>query len=222
MVESQLRTNKVTDTRILEAFETVPRERFLPEGRSGVAYIDEDLPVAPGRYLMEPMILARLLQAAEIAPGDIVLDIGCASGYSCAILARLADTVVALEADEALSQQAETALQDLVIDNAVVVQGDLTQGYAKQAPYNVILLGGAVAAVPERLDPADVLLIRPEAYDARAGTLPMRQGMRVGTASARRRARTRTCALPHGARRQSQPRRSPHRAPAPHIRQAGE
>lgn len=151
MVESQLRTNKVTDTRILEAFETVPRERFLPEGRSGVAYIDEDLSVAPGRYLMEPMILARLLQAAEIAPGDIVLDIGCASGYSCAILARLADTVVALEADEALSQQAETALQDLVIDNAVVVQGDLTQGYAKQAPYNVILLGGAVAAVPEAI-----------------------------------------------------------------------
>lgn len=151
MVESQLRTNKVTDTRILEAFETVPRERFLPEGRSGVAYIDEDLPVAPGRYLMEPMILARLLQAAEIAPGDIVLDIGCASGYSCAVLARLADTVVALEADEALSQQAETALQDLVIDNAVVVQGDLTQGYAKQAPYNVILLGGAVAAVPEAI-----------------------------------------------------------------------
>lgn len=148
MVESQLRTNKVTDPAILEAYETTPRERFLPEGRAGVAYVDEDLQVAPGRYLMEPMVQARLLQAAEIGASDVVLDIGCATGYSSAILSRLAGTVVALESDEGLAGKANEALQDLGIDNAVVVQGDLTQGYPKQGPYNVILLGGAVAEIP--------------------------------------------------------------------------
>lgn len=148
MVDSQLRTNKVTDAAILEAYETTPRERFLPEGRAGIAYVDEDLPVAPGRFLMEPMVQARLLQAAGIGPSDVVLDVGCATGYSSAILSRLAGTVVALESDEGLAAQANQALQDLGIDNAVVVQGDLTQGYPKQGPYNVILLGGAVAEIP--------------------------------------------------------------------------
>ncbi len=148
MIDSQLRTNKVTDTRVLEAFGAVPRERFLPEARAGVAYIDEDLEVAPGRYLMEPMVLARLLQAAQIEPDDIVLDVGCTTGYSSAILARLADTVVALESDPALCQRANETLQDLGIDNAVVVTGELTAGYEKQAPYNVMLLGGAVADLP--------------------------------------------------------------------------
>ena len=148
MIESQLRTNKVTDAGILEAFETIPRERFLPEAWAGVAYVDEDLEVAPGRYLMEPMVLARLLQAARVEPNDVVLDVGCATGYSSAVLARLAGTVVALESDTALGEKANETLQDLGIDNVVVVAGELTQGYQKQGPYNVILLGGAVAEVP--------------------------------------------------------------------------
>ncbi len=151
MIDSQLRTNKVTDTGVLEAFAAVPRERFLPEARAGVAYIDEDLEVAPGRYLMEPMVLARLLQAARIEATDMVLDVGCTTGYSSAVLARLADTVVALENDPALCERANQTLQDLDIDNAVVVTGDLTAGYEKQAPYDVILLGGAVAELPEAI-----------------------------------------------------------------------
>lgn len=149
MIESQLRTNKVTDSAVLKAFETLPRERFLPEARAGVAYVDEDLEVASGRYLMEPMVLARLLQAAQVEPNDVVLDVGCTSGYSSALLARLAGTVVALESDATLRDRANQTLQDLGIDNAVVVAGELTEGYQKQAPYNVILLGGAVAEVPE-------------------------------------------------------------------------
>ncbi|MDJ0945210.1 MAG: protein-L-isoaspartate O-methyltransferase [Kiloniellales bacterium] len=149
MVDSQLRTNKVTDARVLEAFAAVPRERFLPEARARVAYVDEDLEVAPGRYLMEPLVLARLLQAAQIEASDVVLDVGCTTGYSSAVLARLAGTVVALESDAALRDQANQTLQDLGIDNAVVVAGELTEGYRKQAPYNVILLGGAVTEVPE-------------------------------------------------------------------------
>lgn len=151
MIESQLRTNKVTDAAVLEAFEALPRERFLPESRAGVAYVDEDLEVAVGRYLMEPMVLARLLQAAQVQPNDVVLDVGCTTGYSSAILARLAGTVVALESDAALRDRANETLQDLGIDNVVVVAGELTEGYQKQAPYNVILLGGAVAEVPEAM-----------------------------------------------------------------------
>nr|MDJ0981545.1 protein-L-isoaspartate O-methyltransferase [Kiloniellales bacterium] len=141
----------VTDTGVLDAFAAVPRERFLPEARAGVAYIDEDLEVAPGRYLMEPMVLARLLQAARIEATDMVLDVGCTTGYSSAVLARLADTVVALESDPALCERANQTLQDLGIDNAVVVTADLTAGYEKQAPYDVILLGGAVAELPEAI-----------------------------------------------------------------------
>ena len=151
MIESQLRTNKVTDAGVLEAFGAIPRERFLPEARAGVAYVDEDLEVAPGRFLMEPMVLARLLQAAQVQSSDVVLDVGCATGYSSAVLARLAGTVVALESDATLGEQANETLQELDIDNAVVVAGELTEGYQKQAPYNVILLGGAVAEVPEAI-----------------------------------------------------------------------
>ncbi len=148
MVESQLRTNRVTDLALLGAFETVPRERFVPEPLRGIAYVDEDVPLGGGRFVMEPMVLARLLQAALPGPDDIALDIGCGTGYGTAILSRLAATVVALESDATLAAAANQALDGLEFDNAVVVEGQLTEGYPKQAPYNVILLSGAVAEVP--------------------------------------------------------------------------
>lgn len=148
MVESQLRTNKVTDLRLLAAFETVPRELFVPEPLRGIAYIDEDVALGGGRFVMEPRVLARLLQAAQPGPEDVALDLGCGSGYATAILSRLVATVVALEDDAALAAAANRTLEKLEIDNAVVVEGRLTEGYPKQAPYNVILLGGAVAEVP--------------------------------------------------------------------------
>ncbi|MGF1607765.1 MAG: protein-L-isoaspartate O-methyltransferase [Kiloniellales bacterium] len=157
MVESQLRTNRVSTPALIEAFETVPRERFLPESMRGIAYIDEDLPLGSpdqhggGRHLMEPMVLARLLQAAAGQPGDVVLEIGSGSGYAAAILARLAATVVALESDPELARQANALLNELGADNAVVVTGPLGEGYPKQAPYNVILIDGAVSAVPKAI-----------------------------------------------------------------------
>ena len=151
MVECQVRPNKVTDSRLLAAMASVPRERFVPEGLVGHAYVDDDIAVAPGRYLMEPMVLARLLQAAAIEPGDVVLDIGCATGYSTAILARLAATVVALESDEALAETAIELLTGLDADNSAVVVGEHAAGYAAQAPYDVIVLEGAVEQVPEAL-----------------------------------------------------------------------
>jgi len=148
MVESQLRTNKVTDLRLLGAFQTVPRELFVPEPLRGIAYIDEDVALGGGRFVMEPRVLARLLQAAQPGPEDVALDLGCGSGYATAILSRLVATVVALEDDAALATAVNRTLGELEIDNAVVVEGRLTEGYPKQAPYNVILLGGAVAEVP--------------------------------------------------------------------------
>ena len=148
MVESQLRTNRVSDERVLEAFETVARELFVPEVKRRIAYIDTDMAVAEDRYLLEPRVLARLLQAAAVEAGDMVLVIGCGTGYSCAILAQLAATVVALECDAGLVERANHTLSELGIDNAVVVEGTLTEGYAKQAPYNVILVAGGVSEVP--------------------------------------------------------------------------
>jgi protein-L-isoaspartate(D-aspartate) O-methyltransferase len=151
MVEGQIRPNRVTDSRVVAAMAEVPRELFVPRALRGVAYVDEDIEIAPGRYLMEPRVFARLIQAAAIAEGDIVLDIGCGRGYSTAVLARLAATVVALESDQDLAAKAGETLAKLEIDNAVVVGGALAEGYPEQGPYDVIFVSGAVDEVPEAL-----------------------------------------------------------------------
>jgi len=151
MVDCQLRTNKVVDEALIAAFADIPRERFVPEAVQAVAYVDEDIPIGNGRCLIEPMVLARILQALAIAPGDIALDVGCGTGYSSAILSRLAATVVALECDHGLATLANDLLTSLSSDNAIVVEGELAEGYAKQGPYDVIWIGGAVAEVPAAL-----------------------------------------------------------------------
>lgn len=151
MVESQLRTNKVTDPRLILAMAEIPRERFLPERLRGVAYVDEDIPLGNGRFLMEPMVAARLIQAASIAPDDVTLEVGTGTGYLTAVLARLATTVISLESDPTLAKSATATLTGLGVDNAVVVTGPLTEGHAKQAPYGVIIVSGAVSSVPPSL-----------------------------------------------------------------------
>jgi protein-L-isoaspartate(D-aspartate) O-methyltransferase len=148
MVLSQLQPDRVSDQRIRDAMGDVPRERFVPDLFKTVAYIDEDLEIAPGRYLMEPRVFGRLMQAASIGPRDVVLDVGCGSGYSSAVIAQLAGTVVALESDQGLRELATSNLQQLSVDNVVVVSGDLSQGYATEAPYDVVFINGAVAEVP--------------------------------------------------------------------------
>ncbi len=148
MVDGQILPNNVTDEGVTEAFLNVPREPFVPSALRAVAYVDEDLQVAPGRCLLAPVVLARLLQAAAIGPEDAVLDVGCASGYSSAVIARLASAVVALECDEALAAWANKALAELGVDNATVVEGALEDGCADQAPYDVIVVNGACAGNP--------------------------------------------------------------------------
>ena len=151
MVSGQIRTNRVTDERLIEAMEEIPRERFVPHAKRGVAYVDEDVEIASGRYLMEPMVLARLLQEAGIGSDDVVLDVGCGTGYATAVMSRLAGTVIALDVDESLAEEAERTLSGVDADNAIVVIGPLSEGYARQAPYDAILLGGAVDHLPQAL-----------------------------------------------------------------------
>jgi protein-L-isoaspartate(D-aspartate) O-methyltransferase len=149
MVESQLRPNKITDEALLDAFLTVPRERFVPETLRGIAYIDEDIPLGGKRFLVEPMVLGRLLQIAAVRPGNSVLEIGAATGYATAILSRLARSVVAVESDARLRDLAQARLKEMRATVATLVDGPLEAGYAGRAPYDVILIDGAVALIPD-------------------------------------------------------------------------
>ena len=151
MVENQVRTNKVTNPVLISALESLPRENFVPEALMGVAYVDEALPLSGGRYLLEPMVLALLLQHAEIRPTDIVMEIAAGTGYSTAVLAKMASTVVAVEADKTLAERATANLVDSGVDNAAIMTGPLAGGYKKQAPYNVIIISGCVGEVPDSL-----------------------------------------------------------------------
>jgi protein-L-isoaspartate(D-aspartate) O-methyltransferase len=174
MVEGQIRPNKVTDEAILDGFLSLPRERFVPPALRGNAYVDADLPLGDGRWLMEPMVLARLLQIAAIGRGHTVLEIGCGTGYATALLARLARAVVAVETVPALANAARQRLQELACDNATVIEGPLVEGYAARAPYDVILINGGVAAVPDAV-------ARQLAADGRLVTVVRRDGA-VGVA----------------------------------------
>lgn len=151
MVESQVRPNKVTDLRILTAMLELPRERFVPQELRGIAYVDEDVPLGNGRYLTEPMVLARLVQAAQIAAEDTVLEIGAATGYGTALLGRLAKQVVAVESDATLARQAESTLRTLGLTSASIVSGALAAGEPRHAPYDAIVITGAVQHVPTAL-----------------------------------------------------------------------
>jgi protein-L-isoaspartate(D-aspartate) O-methyltransferase len=151
MVESQLRPNAITDPRLIAAFDSLPREQFVGPELAEVAYLDRSLPLGAGRHLLEPMVLAQMLQALAITEADVVLDIGCATGYSTAVMSKLAATVVALESDADFAVRADENLTGLGVDNAAVVAGELAEGYPSQAPFDVIFIGGAVPAIPAAL-----------------------------------------------------------------------
>lgn len=154
MVDGQVRTNDVTDRRILDAMLTVPREVFVPAGRQALAYLDLDLDVsesAAKRYLIKPALTARLLQAAEIDEADNVLIVGCATGYLAALTAKLARQVTATEADSALAAKAKDTCAALGLTNVICKAAACAEGDPSTAPYHVIVLNGATEVTPDRL-----------------------------------------------------------------------
>jgi len=151
MVDGQLRPNRVTNAQLLAAIGDLPRERFLPAGLRSVAYADDDVPLGNGRFLMEPMVLARLIQTLQPLPGDKALVVASGAGYGAALLARLVKTVVAVESDASLAGSAEQTIGNLGITNVQTVVGKMEEGWAAQASYDVILIEGAVQKVPEAI-----------------------------------------------------------------------
>ncbi len=151
MVDSQIHTMGVVNDAILDAFRTVPRELFVPEGRQAIAYNDEDLAITPLRWLTEPVTHARLLQAAAPTPQDKVLDVACGGGYSTAILSMLTAQVIAVEEQGELLESARACCQSLGYANTEFHQAPAAQGYANEGPYTLICLNGATAEIPQAL-----------------------------------------------------------------------
>ena len=151
MVDGQLRTTDVTSHPVLDSFLAVPRESYVSDAKRELAYFDMEIAVAPGRYLMEPSPLAKLIQLADIKSTDRVLDIGTATGYSAAILSNIGATIIALESNGELGDTAKANLAAANITNVEVVTGPLKAGAASKGPFNVILIEGAVGEVPKAL-----------------------------------------------------------------------
>jgi protein-L-isoaspartate(D-aspartate) O-methyltransferase len=155
MVDGQIRTNDVIDLELIDAMLDIPREAFVPERLAPVAYLDRDLalPTQDGaaRYLLKPVVTARLIQAADVGSKDRVLVVGSGAGYSAAVLSRLAGSVVALEEDPALAQAARVALEHLGLATVTSVIGPLPGGWPAAAPFDVILVEGGVEALPDAL-----------------------------------------------------------------------
>jgi protein-L-isoaspartate(D-aspartate) O-methyltransferase len=149
MVDGQIRTADVTNPDLIAAMLAVPRELFVPPALAGQAYLDGDLAIGDGRALLKPMVFAKLIQAAQVDAGDHVLDVGCGTGYSSAVLSRIVGSVVALEEDAGLARRAQEALAGAA--QVVVVTGPLTSGWTAAAPYDLILLEGATEIAPEAL-----------------------------------------------------------------------
>jgi len=155
MVDGQVRPSDVTDLRIIDAMLAVPREAFVPQDKQALAYLDIDLDVSEGgserRFLIKPVVTAKMLQAAEIKDTDNVLVVGCATGYAAAVVAKLAGQVTATESDSTMAARAKDVLVQLGIGNVTVRAADPTEGDAANAPYDVIVLNGATEVTPDRL-----------------------------------------------------------------------
>ncbi len=151
MVDNQIRTTDVTAYNVLEAFEVVPRELFVPAHLRNLAYSDVDIVISDSRCMMQPSPLAKLLQLADIKSEDLVLVIGAQAGYTAALASKMANTVVAVESDEALVEQAQDTLTRLGFDNVAMISGDIAKGYVSEGPYDVIVIEGAVEQLPDDL-----------------------------------------------------------------------
>lgn len=151
MVYNQIYPNHVPDHNVLETMLTLPRENFVPKEYAGIAYIDNDIPIGKNRYLMDPLTFARLAQLAQVTKKDTVLDLGCGTGYSTAVLSALAKKVIALEENEDLASTANYTLNHLGITNIIIISERLNTGHPEGGPYDVIFLNGAIRNVPPLL-----------------------------------------------------------------------
>ena len=153
MVDCQIKTNGVTDERIIEAFESVPREIFVPKHLKSVCYVDEDLSFGTdnGAFMMAPTVYAKMLQEVLPSASDIVLNIGDDSGYSTSILSKLVTTVVVVEQEPGFFDKARQIWSDLGLCNIAIVDGSLDQGGLDHAPYTLIMMNGSIARIPESL-----------------------------------------------------------------------
>ena len=151
MIDSQIHPMGVTSERLLSAFAQVPREEFVPDNMRGICYCDEDIEIAENRFLLEPSVMARMIEQAKPSKQDVALTIGSGIGYSAAILSSLVSTVIALEENQDLVAQAQKAWDNNDYVNIVGVQGALNLGWAKNAPYDLIIINGAVADIPEAI-----------------------------------------------------------------------
>ncbi|WP_420858108.1 protein-L-isoaspartate O-methyltransferase family protein [Marivivens marinus] len=151
MVDTQVRPSDVTKFPIIDAMLSVPRELYVPADKREAAYVGENLSLGGNRVILEPRTFAKMLDALDIQPDEVVLDLGCGLGYSTAVLARLAEFVVAVEEDETRADEAQAALSENGVDNAAVTTGPLADGAAKSGPYDVIIVEGAVEHLPPAL-----------------------------------------------------------------------
>ncbi|GGE59136.1 protein-L-isoaspartate O-methyltransferase family protein [Actibacterium pelagium] len=151
MVDTQIRPSDVTKFPIIEAMLTVPREQFVPDEQREAAYAGEHVALDNGRVVLDPRVLAKMLDALDVQPDEVVLDLGCGLGYSTAVLARMAEAVVAVEEDADMAADAQTNLSEQNADNAAVIEAPLAEGDAKHGPYDVVILQGAVEHMPDAL-----------------------------------------------------------------------
>ncbi|WP_137701602.1 protein-L-isoaspartate O-methyltransferase family protein [Marimonas lutisalis] len=151
MVDTQIRPSDVTKYPIIEALLAIPREMFVPDDKRDVAYVGDNLDLGGGRVILEPRTLAKMLDALDVQGDELVLDVGAGRGYSAAVIARMAEAVVAVEENETMAEEAQAALAEAGVDNVVMHTGPLTEGAAKHGPYDVITLEGAVGHLPQAL-----------------------------------------------------------------------
>ncbi|WP_298842804.1 protein-L-isoaspartate O-methyltransferase [uncultured Roseobacter sp.] len=151
MVDTQIRPSDVTKFPIIDAMLTVRREDFVPASHREAAYMGENLPLAPGRVMLEPRTLAKMLDALDVSNAELVLDIGVGLGYSSAVIAHMAEAVVAVEEDPDMARDAQEALSEAGADNVIMHEGPLTEGAAQHGPYDVMVVQGGVRELPDAL-----------------------------------------------------------------------
>jgi protein-L-isoaspartate(D-aspartate) O-methyltransferase len=151
MVDTQVRPSDVTKFPIIDAMLSVPREAFVPQLLREAAYLGENLDLAEGRVVLDPRILAKMLDALDIQPDDLVLDIGPAYGYSSAIIAHMAEAVVGVEPDAELAEEAQRILSEHDVDNVLVQQADLTAGVPEHGPYDAVAVQGGIERLPDAI-----------------------------------------------------------------------